>query len=260
MNEEIIEEIYNKLVECFGIGDVFLPKHGKRKATITWKEFINATFNLKTDELYTYCGYSSKVSFSLACNNRHKELMGAKNRRRWSTYLLDLVNKKWCPICTLILSNNEFYPDETRIDSKKSTCKKCLSSAARKYNESNKESVTNQKRQYRVLNKENISIYNKEYRLLNKDSLSERDRIYYINNKYLFNARSSKRRATKLQATPNWANLIAIKEIYRTCPTGCHVDHIVPLQGKLVCGLHCEFNLQHLPASENLSKSNKFEI
>ena len=66
------------------------------------------------------------------------------------------------------------------------------------------------------------------------------------------------RRAYQLKATPLWANLSAIKEIYRTCPQGYHVDHIVPLKGINVCGLHCETNLQHLPALENIRKSNSF--
>jgi hypothetical protein len=68
----------------------------------------------------------------------------------------------------------------------------------------------------------------------------------------------AKRKATKLQRTPSWANLAAIRLIYETCPIGHHVDHIVPLQGKNVSGLHVEWNLQHLPAEENLRKSNKF--
>ena len=68
----------------------------------------------------------------------------------------------------------------------------------------------------------------------------------------------ARKRASTLQRTPSWANLDKIKEIYRTCPEGYHVDHIVPLQGELVSWLHVEYNLQHLPASENIAKSNKF--
>lgn len=58
---------------------------------------------------------------------------------------------------------------------------------------------------------------------------------------------------------PEWANLDKIREIYKNRPKGCHIDHIVPLNGKDVCGLHVEYNLQYLPASLNMSKGNKWE-
>ena len=70
----------------------------------------------------------------------------------------------------------------------------------------------------------------------------------------------SKRRAAKLKRTPNWADLTKIKEIYKRCPEGHHVDHIIPLQGKLVSGLHTESNLQYLTASDNCRKSNFYEV
>lgn len=70
----------------------------------------------------------------------------------------------------------------------------------------------------------------------------------------------AKRRAAKLQRTPKWADKLKISEIYLECPKGYHVDHIVPLQGDLVCGLHVDNNLKPIPAKDNLSKGNKFTV
>lgn len=77
-------------------------------------------------------------------------------------------------------------------------------------------------------------------------------------------ASSAKRRSALLKAIPKWANLEAIEAIYREANrieklTGMeyHVDHIVPLQSKIVSGLHCESNLRVLPATKNISKSNR---
>lgn len=64
-------------------------------------------------------------------------------------------------------------------------------------------------------------------------------------------------RARKLNAIPKWADMRDIKKFYDNCPNGYHVDHIYPLAGKDVCGLHVIENLQYLPALENLKKGNK---
>lgn len=76
---------------------------------------------------------------------------------------------------------------------------------------------------------------------------------------------ANKRRAAKLQRTPQWADEDAIRSIYDECAktskrTGIkhHVDHVVPLNGKNVCGLHVASNLQIIPAIENLRKRNKW--
>jgi hypothetical protein len=71
-------------------------------------------------------------------------------------------------------------------------------------------------------------------------------------------AHKAKRRAKKLKATPPWVNFKDITEIYNNCPPGYHVDHIIPLVNKNVCGLHVPWNLQILPASENLRKHNHY--
>ena len=63
--------------------------------------------------------------------------------------------------------------------------------------------------------------------------------------------------AIKLR-TPKWADSRKIREIYNNCPDGYHVDHIVPLCGANVSGLHVEYNLQYLTAKDNIAKSNRF--
>jgi hypothetical protein len=80
-----------------------------------------------------------------------------------------------------------------------------------------------------------------------------------MSSKALRNNSASRRRATKLKATPKWADMDKIKQIYIKASTcGHHVDHIVPLRSKFVCGLHCEANLQILEPSINMSKGNRW--
>jgi hypothetical protein len=68
-----------------------------------------------------------------------------------------------------------------------------------------------------------------------------------------------KRQASKLKRTPVWADLAAIKKFYENCPDGHEVDHIAPLRGKTVCGLHVLTNLQYLPAADNRAKGCSFD-
>lgn len=80
----------------------------------------------------------------------------------------------------------------------------------------------------------------------------------YSQTKITQTARSAKYRASLSERIPVWADLNEIAEFYKNCPEGYHVDHIIPLNGDSVSGLHVISNLQYLPAAENIKKSNKF--
>jgi hypothetical protein len=105
----------------------------------------------------------------------------------------------------------------------------------------------------------------KEYRENNKEKIKIHLKNYTKQNRHLKNALEAKRRSVKLKSIPVWANKFFIKEAYNLAKlrekiTGFkwHVDHEVPLKSKLVCGLHCEYNLQVIPAVKNISKGNRF--
>lgn len=59
---------------------------------------------------------------------------------------------------------------------------------------------------------------------------------------------------------PTWSQANAILDFYVKCPPGHVVDHIVPLRGKIVSGLHVLENLQYLPQHVNSSKSARFDF
>lgn len=78
-------------------------------------------------------------------------------------------------------------------------------------------------------------------------------------------ANEARRNARKVQATPAWANHLAMQCWYefaalKTRLTGARweVDHIVPLRSKLVCGLHTDYNMQAITRRENTNKGNRF--
>lgn len=113
---------------------------------------------------------------------------------------------------------------------------------------------------YRNTHQKQINTYHKEWRRNNTSKNRNIHKRYRQNNPHKLRALCMKRIAYKSFRTPIWSNLEAIKAIYANCPEGHHVDHIIPLQGKLVSGLHVPENLQYLTAEENLAKGNKFEV
>ena len=161
-------------------------------------------------------------------NNRQKELR-KNNPEKLKAYNKKAYNKN---IEKIKLYNKEFYKAHV-------------------------EKMYAKNKAYREANREKVYAYNKKYKENNPEKIKAWQKEYRENNRGIFTAIQAKRRARNLQATPTWVNLEAIKEIYAQCPKGYHVDHIVPLKGKNVCGFHVENNLQYLKAKENIRKGNR---
>jgi hypothetical protein len=129
---------------------------------------------------------------------------------------------------------------------------------AKEYRERNKEATLANKRRYYAENKEKCLDVVRKWR-------AEFGKEWERNRCPIERAmRTSRRRAALLRAVPSWADEKLIAEFYETARglgmwTGdwYHVDHIVPLLGRTVCGLHCQANLQVLPAVENIRKLNR---
>lgn len=94
----------------------------------------------------------------------------------------------------------------------------------------------------------------------NPDRAKEGFRNCYENKRDIYIIRARQRRQhIEQRATPSWANTSAISAIYKeAAERGMHVDHIVPLKGKNVSGLHVEYNLQLLAPLENRKKGNRY--
>ncbi|WCM21345.1 hypothetical protein NDK50_07830 [Paraburkholderia bryophila] len=120
------------------------------------------------------------------------------------------------------------------------------------------------KRQSWAKNKESERARNARYVAKNYEKHLLRSRNWRLENPHKFRQYSADRRAAEARATPEWADKTVIREFYFAADflgmvTGewYHVDHIVPLKSKVVCGFHCETNLQVMLGIDNISKGNR---
>lgn len=107
--------------------------------------------------------------------------------------------------------------------------------------------------------------YQKLYATKNHEKVTKYFKKWVADNHGVISANRVRRRTGRQNATPLWADLKAIGFIYNeskrlTEETGVkhNVDHIIPLRGKLVCGLHCENNLRIITETENKRKGKMF--
>ena len=172
---------------------------------------------------------------------------------------------KNCKRCGLTKDVAHFRPDHRYKDGFGSWCRHCHKARNSEWAKENRKRLTEKAKKWRALNVETWRETYRSFHNRNKDVRAAAHAEWAKNNTDLRRASDARHRAAQRRAMPAWVDERQIKEIYRQAVliqkrTGVrmHVDHIVPLQHDLVCGLHVPWNLQIIPGSLNESKRNKW--
>jgi hypothetical protein len=189
---------------------------------------------------------------------------------------------KKCLVCDQEKPLNEFYKRTDSPDGYRNDCKECRKRSSLKnfYANSENKNAKNMeaywKRKEKTPNlwagvyakrRDKSLQQSKDYYAVNAETIKSRQRLWSKTNRGLANALSKRYKLKKINATPSWLNesqLLLIKCKYQVAAMlnvhgvePWHVDHIIPIRGKNVCGLHVPWNLQVIPAKDNLSKGNR---
>ena len=169
---------------------------------------------------------------------------------------------KTCTKCGCTKPLSDFHAYTRSTQGHKSKCKVCCNKHAVEY----RKRTADHHQEYRANNRHRIKAYNAEMYSTNKEVEKQRCAEYFQRNKAARASYVAKRKAARLNATPAWADSALIKLLYATRQymteqTGFewHVDHVVPLQGRNVCGLHVHNNLRVVPRQFNLQKGNTYD-
>lgn len=135
-------------------------------------------------------------------------------------------------------------------------CKACEKERKDKWRATNITRHNNRCRNWIIANPDKRAEVSKRYRDANKEKQKELRVRWRKNNPERARAQVSARRKRVKQATPLWADMLRITDVYWDAQrSGLVVDHIIPLKGKTVCGLHVHYNMQLLTSKQNAEKA-----
>ena len=173
-----------------------------------------------------------------------------------------------CKTCGIEKSYDLFYKNKSTKTGRSTVCKDCAREYYKAYSKANVDRIKSVKRKYYLANKEYISEKCAEYYSKNIEACRASNKSWMsLNHHKVIKSATDRKQKVKI-ATPAWltdeqSNAIQdmywlSKDLSAVSDGKYHVDHIVPLRGGNVCGLHVPWNLQILPDDINLSKNNRF--
>jgi len=176
------------------------------------------------------------------------------------------VTHKTCARCKVEKLAATFYRDKrTKRDGLMGSCKECHNSRVVNWQNSNRDKVRAAVLARHRNNVDGDRVALKAWRAANPERTKQQWVRSRARNGTAIYARNAARTEQQRRATPAWANKFFIEEAYelarlRTKVTGFkwHVDHVIPLKGKNVCGLHVETNFAVIPAAVNVRKQASF--
>jgi hypothetical protein len=167
---------------------------------------------------------------------------------------------KRCSVCKQHLPLERFNVRRASRDGRAYRCADCNKEYQRRW----RAEKPNAFREWHQRNLDRRRAYFREWSAKNAERRASELAMWTRANRDRRRQKDANRNAAKLRASVKWANEEAIRAIYAeavrlTAETGVRyeVDHYYPLQGELVCGLHCEANLQILTKTENIRKKNR---
>ena len=178
------------------------------------------------------------------------------------------TSMRTCNKCKKLLELESFHKVKSFPLGRAYTCKECARDRSRSWNLENKSRKAETNRKHYLENRESYldRVKKSTWAKDNKERIRELSKIRYNSNNGA--SRVAYYRNKRRNATPSWLTFCQKKEMenFYWLAKDLHlvtgefydVDHIVPINGKDICGLHVPWNLQILPKDLNISKSNKF--
>jgi hypothetical protein len=166
-----------------------------------------------------------------------------------------------CKKCLIQKEHSFFVKDKRKKHGISFLCKQCSNSYKNAW--SSKKQNKEKKHNYYLKNIEKLRFKNNQHYLNNKESYIQRAKSWKTNNLDKHALNEAKRREKIRLSTPKWLSAEQknkIKRFYKERPIGMTVDHIIPIRGKDVSGLHVPWNLQYLTIQDNVKKFNKIPV